>query len=157
MKIIDHNQTIWCKHFNGTENPACKAGVKYLDVSLAHEPIEYVYDNRPRYPHTLRRSLPCIQELNLGGATCEKCAYPTAAEIEAEAKEDARRWENLSTARAAIVQHLGGPWKKGMTGTYGVIDCPVCQGIKTLRFSRAGYNGHIHAKCVTSRCVAWME
>ena len=30
-------------------------------------------------------------------------------------------------------------------------------GKETLQFSRSGYNGHIHAKCSTDKCVAWME
>lgn len=60
-------------------------------------------------------------------------------------------------ARAAIVEHLGGPWKKGTPSAVGKIDCPVCGGKETLAFRRAGYNGHIHAQCSTDGCVSWME
>ena len=38
----------------------------------------------------------------------------------------------------------------------GEMDCPVCKAGR-LRYSRAGYNGHIHARCSTPSCVAWME
>lgn len=38
----------------------------------------------------------------------------------------------------------------------GVITCPIC-GTGKLRYSRAGYNGHVHARCSTDGCVAWME
>lgn len=38
----------------------------------------------------------------------------------------------------------------------GVMECPVCKKGK-LRYSRAGYNGHVHAACSTETCVRWME
>lgn len=38
----------------------------------------------------------------------------------------------------------------------GEIDCPVCKAAK-LRYSRAGYNGHVHAACMNDKCVRWME
>ncbi len=38
----------------------------------------------------------------------------------------------------------------------GEITCPVCKTGK-LRYSRAAYNGHVHASCSTATCVRWME
>ena len=38
----------------------------------------------------------------------------------------------------------------------GEMKCPVC-GTGRLRYSRANYNGHIHARCSANGCVAWME
>lgn len=76
---------------------------------------------------------------------------------EAEAKELEEMFQKIDKARAAIVAHCGGKWKKGAPGASGCIDCPVCGAAGTLRFSRSGYNGHIHAGCVTDNCVAWME
>ena len=38
----------------------------------------------------------------------------------------------------------------------GEMACPVCKTGK-LRYSRAGYNGHVHAACSTDTCVRWME
>ena len=38
----------------------------------------------------------------------------------------------------------------------GEIDCPICKTGK-LRYSRAGYNGQVHARCSSVNCVAWME
>lgn len=66
-------------------------------------------------------------------------------------------FEKTMRARGAIVEHLGGPWKKGVEGSVGQIDCPVCGNKDCLRFSRAGVNGHIHAACLTKDCVSWME
>jgi len=65
--------------------------------------------------------------------------------------------QNINVARRAIVAHLGGPWKSGMKDEYGAMDCPVCSSEGSLRFSRSGYNGHIHAWCTTEWCVSWME
>jgi hypothetical protein len=36
-----------------------------------------------------------------------------------------------------------------------IIECPVCKG--RLHLSQASYNGHVHGKCETADCVAWME
>jgi hypothetical protein len=91
-------------------------------------------------------------------------SFKTHEEIEAEIAESNKRFEDTMTARKAIVEHLGGPWKKGMPSAGGTIDCPVCK-LKfpqlttsaRLSFSRSGYNGHIHARCSTADCVAWME
>jgi hypothetical protein len=38
----------------------------------------------------------------------------------------------------------------------GSMSCPVCK-TGTLRYSRAAYNGHVHAGCSTEGCVRWME
>jgi hypothetical protein len=38
----------------------------------------------------------------------------------------------------------------------GSMPCPVCK-TGTLRYSRAAYNGHVHGRCSTDGCVAWME
>lgn len=50
-------------------------------------------------------------------------------------------------------------WHKPQDNYYsgaGNIACPVClNGV--LRYSRAAYNGHVHAACSTSTCVRWME
>lgn len=140
-----------CRHYNGTVNDACDAGVKYVDVRLGY--------GTPRY------SLPCFaagdhgrgRDYNSLGATCDKCSFPTAEELAIEEAEMKARWERIGKARDAIVAHLGGPWKLGTPGASGLIDCPACGQPKTLSFSRSGYNGHIHALCSTPKCCAWME
>lgn len=81
----------------------------------------------------------------------------TAEELAALEAEMNRRFELIGEARRAIVAHCGGPWKRGTPGASGEIDCPACGTEKSLRFSRAGYNGHIHAACTTEDCVRWME
>ena len=68
-----------------------------------------------------------------------------------------KRLEDIGKARDAIVAHCGGPWKRGTPSTSGRIDCPACGAKDSLSFSRAAYNGHIHARCATEKCVLWME
>lgn len=76
-------------------------------------------------------------------------------------EEDDRLFDQMLSmtvkAREAIVEFCGGPWKRGDGGVAGVIDCPCCGAKDSLSFSRAGYNGHIHASCETEDCVSWME
>lgn len=81
-------------------------------------------------------------------------------------------------AREAILQDLRRRWKENRGGFDGVIApadisrfykpqtnyfcgagvmaCPICQTGK-LKYSRSTYNGHVHARCSTAGCVAWME
>jgi hypothetical protein len=156
IKIINRGRKAKCKHFTGVSTETCQAGVKYTEVTKDHAAIKYQEGNAPAV-YTSTRSLPCIPDRNLGGATCEKCELPTAEELAAEEREMNERVERIGKARAAIVATLGGPWKKGVTGSRGVIACPVCGKPEGLRFTRSGYNGHIHARCDTPDCCSWME
>ncbi len=38
----------------------------------------------------------------------------------------------------------------------GIMQCPICKTGK-LKYSRANSNGHVHARCSTDGCVAFME
>lgn len=163
MILIDQGKR-WsrCKFFNGTANAQCEAGVSYGAVARDHDPIEFrrTVGGKPvGVVQTSRRSLPCIPSHNLGGAVCDKCVCPTPEEIAAEEREAAERMERFSLCRDAIVAHLGGPWKRGTPGAAGAgaIDCPACKAERSLRFSRAGINGHIHAHCETKGCASWIE
>lgn len=134
----------WCKHYAGFyEKTHCRAGVEYAALAAL--------DAQKRPPF---HALPCLGEA-VDPVPCEKCERKTPEEIAARDAEIAKRMEAMGKARAAIVAHLGGPWKKGATGAGGIIDCPTCG--KKLKFSRSGYNGHIHAACETEGCTAWME
>lgn len=131
----------WCNHYSGMhQKQECEAGVRF-DTLPNHGTREFM------------DSCPCFGPC--GG--CEKAEYPTPEQLEENRKALEKRFEATGKARAAIVESLGGPWKRGTPRANGEIDCPVCEGKKTLRFSRAGYNGHIHAACTTEDCVRWME
>ena len=132
----------WCKHYRGMhEKTTCEAGVVFKE--LTGYATKGFFD-----------ACPCFGP---NGLQCEKAEYPTAEEMAAHDAEMNKRFENIGKARQAIVEHLGGQWKRGMDGAQGRIDCPVCAGKQSLQFSRSGYNGHIHAACTTDGCVSWME
>ena len=125
------------------EKDSCEAGVVFKELPG--------YGTKGFYD-----SCPCFGP-GPGGPHCVKSDYPTAEEMAAHDADMQARFERIGKARTAIVEHLGGPWKRGTPGASGKIDCPACGGKETLAFSRAGYNGHIHAACLTEGCVSWLE
>lgn len=130
-----------CRHFNGVQNGVYRAGVKYEDV---------------RSDVDGKRSWPCLFD---DGVTCDKCEPYTEAEADARVAEaEAKaRFERVGIARKAIIASIGKPWKKGEPSVSGKTDCPCCKKAQGLHYSRAGCNGHIHARCETEGCVCWME
>ena len=81
---------------------------------------------------------------------CAAAEYKTEAQVDAEEIETQARLERMGAVRGAIIAHLDGK-RSGA----GQIPCPCCTG--RVMFSRASVNGHIHAKCSTPGCAAWME
>jgi hypothetical protein len=141
-----------CIHYNGTVNDCCAAGVNYKQLAGPGEAwATRLPCHGPEYRTGLGNPLPRADTVSV----CDKRQEPTPEEIAADERAMKESMERYGKARAAIVAHLGGPWKKGASGASAVIDCPCCAG--KLQFSRAGYNGHIHARCSTAGCVAWME
>ncbi len=69
-------------------------------------------------------------------------------------KEFENIFANYMIARKAIIDYI--QLKKLPQNCYGKFPCPICDGEGDLSFSRAS-NGHIHAKCSTPKCTAWME
>jgi hypothetical protein len=133
--------TIFCNHYRAmSEHKTCKADVPY--------------DKFKGQPFDAR---PCFCRNGVAHSGCELAVFPTAEELAAEEAVWEKRFADTGRARKAIVEHLGGPWKRGMKGAAGLINCPVCGAEDSLRFTRAGYNGHIHAECQTENCVRWME
>jgi hypothetical protein len=120
-----------CLHFNGLQNNECKAGVNYKSL-----------------PERKWGSFICFGE----SKGCEKYCETGEPKVHADHALANKYFRETVVARKAITDHTG-----GKRGTYGEINCPVCKGVKTLRFSVAGCNGHIHARCSTQDCVAWME
>lgn len=136
-----------CKHFNGTTNATCEAGVNYLEHTGGN-PMGYAC------------RLPCTGDKGCSWASEEKvvpCAlrvFLTDEEIQAEIDELDRSFSRTVGARHAIMEHLDatGQPQRNVSGS---IPCPAC-GSGTLHFSIA-YNGHCHAHCTTAGCVNWME
>jgi hypothetical protein len=110
-------------------------GIKYESV---RQPSEHGY------------IFPCI---TAGCTGCDKKQLSTPEELDAEEQYFKQRTKMALEAIVAIQQHAG-DYKKG-EGKRGVIDCPTCKA--KLHYSRAGYNGHIHAQCETKGCVSFMQ
>jgi hypothetical protein len=132
----------WCKHYRGMhEKTTCEAGVVFKELTGYHS-------------KGFLDACPCFGP---GKLPCDKAEYPNAEEMAAHDAEMLAMLERTVKARKAIVEHLGGQWKRGKPGARGQIDCPICGAANALAFSRSGYNGHIHAACTTDGCVSWME
>lgn len=142
-----------CRHFTGTVATKCMAGVCYDDVWLNHDPIPY--ESRG-LTYKSSRSLPCLRSHNHGGAVCALVAFPSPDEIAAIIERQDSGLRDLVTARKAIVAKLGPYVKRQSPDAHGSLACPVCT-TGTLGYRRAALNGHIHARCSTEGCVAWME
>lgn len=172
----------WCVHYAGFAKPNrglekvthCKAGVEYASVA---KPASWRHDDDS--PHTaFKEAHPCFQDQAALTDGCAKCRYPSPEEIAKRDAEISQMLSGVATARSAIIADLKRRHEAGdstvkmnksvdaecfdghgptnyVSGT-GKIDCPVCKTGK-LGYSRAGYNGHVHAGCTTENCVRWME
>ena len=136
-----------CKHFNGMVNERCDADVRYYDVTPDPDGVgcwRRTPCHRDRHPND-------AEEFGQPG-TCEKYEEPTPEEIAAyEAEIEAshqRMLKTLPVIRRIKEEHKGESWQ-------GVEKCPVCDG--KLHMSHAACNGHVHGRCETDGCVAWME
>lgn len=73
-----------------------------------------------------------------------------------ESDENMRQLEVIMEGMDAAYKEIRGRgYKKGNGTPKDSMDCPVCG--KTLYFRVAECNGHVHAKCETDSCLAWME
>jgi hypothetical protein len=117
-----------CRHFTGVLNDTCQVGVRYDEVRV--KPPDGMF------------KLPCFLDTD----TCSKCSPYTDEEMAEHERERKAAFQGVMTARAAIVAD---------GRKFGAIPCPVCDG-GSLKFNVAR-NGHIHGKCSTNKCVAWME
>lgn len=141
-EMARHRAT-FCNHYRAmSDHDTCAAGVPYSKFD------GMAFGKRPCFRKDRNESVRC---------GCDLVQFPTDAELDAAENEMLERFNKIASARRAIVDACGGPWKRGAAGAGGVIDCPACGGTKSLRYSRAGYNGHVHASCSTPGCVKWME
>jgi len=126
----------FCKHFNGTVNKTCGAGLALRDMAPGPD-LGWV------------KRLPC-RSTN-GVDTCDKREYPTKEEVD-KFEADIDALINLSVKAVAAIKAVGHP--KGQDAS-GIIVCPKCGG--ELHYRIAGYNGHVWASCKTPDCLRWME
>jgi hypothetical protein len=149
----------WCVHFTGiAKSAACRAGVRYADVEVRHNPIPYTSRDGREYSSGL--SLPCIKNHNhCGTASCVKAHFLTDEEAEQSAAREMvyinETTGHVFAVRAHIARTHGKYSKKTAHDERGAMPCPKCTG--TLHWSRAAYNGHIWGQCSTEGCLSWME
>lgn len=132
-----------CRHFDGRSRLAggetvCKAGIKYPDGPLPCIRL-------------LRADPPTIEQRR---AQCSSLDCHSRAEAEADYDDGEAHLAKTMRVLAAIV-----PWRtwtrESRVSKAEVIECPECKG--KLHLSQSAYNGHVHGKCETEGCVAWME
>lgn len=146
-----------CFHYSGLSNQTCEANHKYLSVAIAptEDDIKWRDENYPKMDIIevgIMKRVPCFARNGI--TTCPDFREPTPEEIKAEDELIERLISRVAITRKAIVEHCD--QNKLPRGTTGTIPCPVCR-TGTVQFSRAAYNGHIHARCTTAMCVQWME
>jgi hypothetical protein len=128
----------WCIHYRSpSHGDTCEAGVRYDS-----------FDAKDR---TMLRS-PCFTHGTHERAACPHRRVPTKEEIAAH-----ETW--VKEQQSVLFKVLTGimPWRAKWSGKSHAetIECPACKGRLHLRIS--GYNGHVHGRCETAGCVAWME
>lgn len=127
----------WCIHYQAPrgDDPCCEVGVPYSTVRGPGQPC-FLDKGQPRP----------------GASHCPKLRLPTADEIAAHEQWAKGRREQFTTVMVGIL-----PWRQKNRGRSHseVIECPACKG--RLHLSISSYNGHVHGRCETDGCVAWME
>lgn len=172
----------WCVHYAGffdrdagdKKKTHCDAGVEYATVIKAVD-FTYSYSDQER-PYESKQAHPCFKREHHLTDGCPQCRFPSRDEIAERRKRIDVQISGIATARHAILKELRRRFKDdrgfGITAPVdisrfckpqpnyfcgaGVMDCPVC-GTGKLQYSRAAYNGHVHARCSTAGCVSWME
>jgi len=146
-----------CIHYNGLLNDTCEAGHRYLGFAIALTQSQMNWHNE-NYPEldvartALSDRIPCFAKNDIH--TCLDFREPTQAELDQNKAEITVMIARVGKSRAAIVAYC--EENKRSRGTKGEIPCPICQ-VGILQFSRSAYNGHIHARCNTMKCVNFME
>ena len=141
-----------CKHFNGSRNSHCEAGVCYGDVTPDPDEPGSMF----RKPCLLPDRWSTRQMNELAGAAvrgqCAKFALPSAAELEAAENDRKARSERMSRVLVVVNELRDKHRDKGFSGQ---AVCPICNGV--LGVSIAASNSHAWVRCGTPDCVSWME
>ena len=131
-----------CKHFTGTMQETCKAGINYR--SLVGGPDAGWLARLPCVTIKLSRVEKQVTCLSYATLTAEE----RAAEEQLFTLVRARLKFALAAVRPLRKQY------KGLTAD-GMVPCPICAG--NLHWQISAYNGHMSGRCETLDCVSWME
>ena len=130
-----------CVHFNGIQNPLCKAGIDY-DI-FRQERVDG------------KEWLPCIEDGIC--VHCEHRRFPTAEEVDAEQKIYEKSTITMLAGFAAVSEDAEKNGLKKGKGGSGEVACPVCEGTIKYSVANSNSNGHKYARCQTENCVSFME
>ena len=145
-----------CMHFNGTQNSLCARGMRYEQFHPGMPCIQWIPRSarggtylRPGEEPAEKRPMP-------GAQPPERC--PHYAEPDDETVQRDREEMDASLERTFAAITVASAWRvkpKPAADRREVVECPICKG--RLHLSQSAYNGHVHGKCETDGCVAWME
>ena len=150
-----------CIHYTGLRpgsvEPSCAKGVDMRETFDGKAPGIFM-----RMPcMTLTRSLddnnkPVYATRDRRGHQEIPCAlreFPTDEQIEQSDRDTKRAFDN-----ALLGIKIAGQWRvkpKPAQDRHEVVECPACKG--KLHLTQSSYNGHVHGKCETEKCIHWME
>jgi len=130
-----------CVHFHGIQHELCKAGINIRQL-VGGDAFGWA------------RRIPCLNS-KICTVHCDSRKLPTREQAETAVAEQDQQFEK--TMKAVEVAHAHAKANGLGVGNGGrrALPCPLeCGG--ELRYSVAGVNGHMHARCENG-CVSWME
>jgi hypothetical protein len=145
-----------CIHFNGALNELCKRGVRYEQFRPGLPCIQFIHKSARGGTYLKAGEAPTETKPFPGAQPKERCPFyaePTTEQVQADREE-----LDASLAKTVAGIKVASAWRvkpKPAQDRREVVECPVCKG--RLHLSQSAYNGHVHGKCETERCVSWME
>ena len=143
-----------CIHFNGLQHDLCERGIAYAQFRPGIPCIKFVEKSanggtylKPGEKAAERRPW------KYDGKPCPFYQAPTDEQVQADREELER-----VMARFKVALKVASEWRvkpKPAQSRHEVVECPVCKG--RLHLSQSSYNGHVHGKCETDKCVHRME
>lgn len=125
-----------CRHFNGTTNEVCDAGIRY-DTFVAP-------------------GIPCVVRFNKSDHQCPSRAWPTRAEVIVEHEASESRFQEAMKRIQAVAPVVNAC--RVLAGRKGGQYDRECDACKTGRLHIGiAPNGHARVCCTTENCVNWRE
>jgi len=133
-----------CIHFRGIQHDLCGAGINIRQLVGGDD-----FGWGIRIPCLVRDAKTC-------SVTCESRILPTREQAEATVDECDKLLKRTMLAVTLAHEHAKtnglGVGHGGMSSLPCLLECGG-----SLKYSVAGINGHMHARCTTKGCVSWME
>ncbi len=145
-----------CIHFTGAQHRLCGRGVLYAQFAPGLPCIQFMHKSARGGTYLKAGELPAETKPWPGALPKERCPFyaePTDEQVQADRAEmDAHVEKTMAAMKVASTWRVK---PKPAQDRRETVECPVCKG--SLHLSQSAYNGHVHGKCETADCVAWME